>query len=281
MLDLSAHQPAAVWRPMSGPPPAGEWRAGLAANPAAPAKVLCRLLGDTADGGDGAGPGWLAVRPELPDCVLETALRHPHWRVRAALAERPGLPAGTLAALAADRERRVRRAAAAAGHRVALPPETLAALAADRDPDTRRLVPGCAGLPVELLVRLAQDGSPLVRAAAVGADSWAQLPPRVRTALRSDRDPAVRSAVQRALRVERPLPVTLAGYIAESDPLRRERTAAGPPWSGRSASGWCWTTIRGSAGRRRAIRGCRRIWRWPWRRIRTRRCGSRCRCGRT
>ncbi|KDN87998.1 hypothetical protein KCH_02220 [Kitasatospora cheerisanensis KCTC 2395] len=243
--------------------------------------MLCRLLGDTADGGDGAGPGWLAVRPELPDCVLETALRHPHWRVRAALAERPGLPAGTLAALAADRERRVRRAAAAAGHRVALPPETLAALAADRDPDTRRLVPGCAGLPVELLVRLAQDGSPLVRAAAVGADSWAQLPPRVRTALRSDRDPAVRSAVQRALRVERPLPVTLAGYIAESDPLRRERTAAGPPWSGRSASGWCWTTIRGSAGRRRAIRGCRRIWRWPWRRIRTRRCGSRCRCGRT
>ncbi|MFJ5927440.1 hypothetical protein ACIQF6_33095 [Kitasatospora sp. NPDC092948] len=224
MLDLSAHQPAAVWRPLSGPPPGREWRAGLAANPAAPSEVLVRLLNDTADG---AGASWLARRPELPGCVRETALRHPHWWVRAALAERPELEPPVLAVLAADRERRVRRAAASAAHRVPLPEQVLAALAGDRDPDTRRRVPGCAGLPEELLVYLAQDGSALVRAAAVGAESWARLPARVRTALRADRDPAVRAAVQRALRVERPLPVTLAGYIAESDPVRRERTAAG------------------------------------------------------
>ncbi|MFF0294708.1 hypothetical protein ACFYST_14430 [Kitasatospora sp. NPDC004614] len=224
MLDLSAHQPAAVWRPLSGPPPGRKWRAGLAANPAAPAEVLVRLLDDIADGGDST---WPARRPELPDRVVEAALRHPHWRVRAALAERPGLSPVVLAALAGDGERRVRRAATSAAHSVPLPERTLLALAADRDPDTRRLVPGCAGLPEELLVRLAQDGSPLVRAAAVAADSWAQLPARVRTSLRADRDPAVRAAVQRALRVDRPLPVTLAGYIAESDPVRRERTAAG------------------------------------------------------
>ncbi|MFD8480659.1 hypothetical protein [Kitasatospora sp. NPDC059673] len=224
MLDLSAHQPATVWRPLSGPPPGREWRAGLAANPAAPAEVLCRLLDGMAEGD---GPSWPAQRPELPGRVVEAALRHPHWRVRAALAERPGLSPVVLAALAADRERRVRRAAASAAHSVLLPERTLAALAADRDPDTRRRVPGCAGLPEELLVHLAQDDSPLVRAAAVAADSWARLPARVRTALRADRDPAVRAAVQRALRVERPLPVTLAGYIAESDPVRRERTAAG------------------------------------------------------
>ncbi|OKJ14009.1 hypothetical protein AMK19_11770 [Kitasatospora sp. CB01950] len=209
---------------MSDPPPGREWLAGLAANPAAPPEVLRRLLDDTAEG-DGAG--WLARRPELPDGVLEAALGHPDWRVRAALAERPALDPAVLTALAADRDRRVRRAAASAAHRVPLPESVLAALAADRDPDTRRRVPGAPGLPVELLVRLAQDGSPPVRAAAVAANSWCRLPPRVRTALRADRDPAVRAAVQRALRVERPLPVTLAGYIAESDPVRRERTAAG------------------------------------------------------
>ncbi|MFF4344462.1 hypothetical protein ACFY00_31625 [Kitasatospora sp. NPDC001540] len=220
MLDLSAHQSAAVWRPLSGPPPVRAWRGGLAANPGAPAEVLERLLAD------GAEPGWLARRAELPAPVVEAALRHPQWQVRAALAERPGLSAQALAVLAGDRERRVRRAAASAAHRVALPPAVLAALAADRDPDTRRRVPGCAGLPPELLVRLAQDGSALVRAAAVRAESWPLLPPTVRTGLRADRDPAVRAAVRRALRVERELPVTLAGYIAESDPARRERTAA-------------------------------------------------------
>ncbi|MFD5563536.1 hypothetical protein [Kitasatospora griseola] len=224
MLDLSAHQPAAVWRPLSGPVPGRAWRAGLAINPAAPSEVLVRLLNDTSEG---EGASWPARRPELPDRVLEAALRHPHWWVRAALAERPGLSPAVLAVLAGDRERRVRRAAASAAHRVPLPERTLTALADDRDPDTRRRVPGAVGLPEELLVGLAQDGSPLVRAAAVGADSWARLPARVRTALRADRDPAVRAAVQRALRVERPLPVTLAGYIAESDPVRRERTAAG------------------------------------------------------
>ncbi|WP_167346437.1 hypothetical protein [Kitasatospora phosalacinea] len=223
MLDLSADQSAARWRPLSGPPPARAWRSGLAANPGAPAEVLGRLLED------GAEPGWLARRPELPAPVLEAARQHPQWTVRAALAERPGLPAPVLAALAGDRERRVRRAAASAAHRTALPPAALAELAADRDPDTRRRVPGCAGLPPELLVELAQDTSPLVRAAAVRADSWSRLPPRVRTSLRADRDPAVRAAVRRALRVERELPVSLAGYIAESDPARRERTAASAP----------------------------------------------------
>ncbi|MGW4804955.1 hypothetical protein [Kitasatospora sp. NPDC004272] len=223
MLELSAHQSAAGWRPLSGPPPARAWRSGLAANPEAPAEVLERLLED------GAEPGWLARRPELPAPVLAAAGRHPQWTVRAALAERPDLPAPVLAALAGDHERRVRRAAASAAHRVPLPPAALAGLAADRDPETRRRVPGCAGLPPELLVALAQDTSPLVRAAAVRADSWPQLPPAVRTALRADRDQAVRAAVRRALRVERELPVSLAGYIAESDPLRRERTAASAP----------------------------------------------------
>nr|WP_275563984.1 hypothetical protein [Kitasatospora sp. SID7827] len=221
---MSAHQSAARWRPLSGPPPGRAWRDGLAANPGAPAEVLLRLLDEGAEPGE---PGWLARRPALPERVLEAALRHPRWPVRAALAERPGLPAPALAELAADRERRVRRAAASAAHRTALAPEVLAALAADRDPDTRRRVPGCTGLPPELLVLLAQDTSPLVRAAAVRADSWPQLPPTVRTGLRADRDPAVRAAVRRALRVERELPVSLAGYIAESDPARRERTAAG------------------------------------------------------
>ncbi|MFJ1753364.1 hypothetical protein [Kitasatospora sp. NPDC088134] len=221
MLDLSPRQSAAGWRPSSGPAPGREWRNGLAANPAAPAEVLCRLLEV------GAEPGWLARRPGLPCRAFEAALAHGDWRVRAALAERSGLPVRVLSALAGDRERRVRRAAASAAHRVALPVAVLSALAGDRDPETRRRVPACAGLPAELLVRLAQDGSALVRAAAVRAGSWAELPPRVRAALRADRDPAVRSAVQRALRVERPLPVTLAGYIAESDPVRRERTAAG------------------------------------------------------
>ncbi|WP_282204383.1 hypothetical protein [Kitasatospora fiedleri] len=220
MLGLSAYQPAAVWHPLSGPPPVRAWCRGLAANPGAPVGVLLRLL---AEGAEPLGP---VRRPELPAPVLEAALRHPQWPVRAALAERPDLSARTLAALAGDRERRVRRAAASAAHRVELPPAALAALAADRDPETRRRVPGCAGLPPELLVALVQDTSPPVRAAAVRAESWPQLPPRVRTGLRADRDPAVRAAVQRALRVERELPVTLAGYIAESDPARRERTAA-------------------------------------------------------
>ncbi|WP_099897147.1 hypothetical protein [Streptomyces sp. TLI_171] len=176
---------------------------------------------------EGSEPGWLARRPDLPCRAFEAALAHPDWSVRGALAERPNLPVQVLSKLARDRDRRVRRTAASAAHRVGLPPAVLADLAADRDPDTRRRVPGCAGVPAELLVNLAQDTSPLVRAAAVRADSWPVLPPQVRTALRADRDPAVRSAVQRALRVERPLPVTLAGYIAESDPVRRERTAAG------------------------------------------------------
>ncbi|MEU5387317.1 hypothetical protein [Kitasatospora cineracea] len=220
MLDLSADQSAAGWRPLSGPPPVRAWCDGLAANPGAPVEVLVRLLAQ------GPDPLWPARRPELPAPVLAAALRHPRWQVRAALAERPGLAAPVLAELAGDRERRVRRAAASAAHRVVLPPAALAALAADRDPDTRRRVPGCPGLPLELLVALVQDTSPLVRAAAVRRESWPQLPPRVRAGLRADRDPAVRAAVQRALRVERELPVTLAGYIAESDPARRERTAA-------------------------------------------------------
>ncbi|GAA4876397.1 hypothetical protein [Kitasatospora terrestris] len=203
------------------------WPTGLAANPAAPAAVLDRLLAAERRPDEDR---WLSARA-LPAGTVEAALAHPAPAVRRRLADNPHLPPALLGRLALDRDRTVRRACAlaAAERQVVLPVEALAALAGDRDANNRRLVPACPGLPADLRAALARDPQPAVRAAAITREGWPQLPAGLRHELTADRDPVVRAAVRLARRTERPLPRTLAEYIAESDPRRRERAAARAP----------------------------------------------------
>lgn len=203
------------------------WVTGLVFNEKAGDEVLRRVF--TVDPFPDARY-WLAYHP-LPPAAAHASVRHPDPRVRRFLAENPRLPADVLAVLAQDTDARVRRVAVmtACEYGIELPVDLVVRLATGDDARLRYGATGLAGLPDEVLLSLAEDPDPRVRAVAIGPWSWPRLRPEVREAAAADEDPLVREAVAEATRVEAPLPVTVAEFLAESDPDRRGRAARTAP----------------------------------------------------
>ena len=119
----------------------------------------------------GAGSAWFAMRraiasaPGMPAATLAALAADPHRDVRLAVAKNTEAPAATLAALATDRDMGVRVAVAMNGvtgtvnQNSATPAATLAALAADPDRGVRLHVAVNRATPAATLAALAADPS--------------------------------------------------------------------------------------------------------------------------
>ncbi|MFE9799941.1 hypothetical protein ACFYP6_13815 [Streptomyces goshikiensis] len=204
-----------------------EWIAGLAMNSAAPEEILRRVFT--------SGPlpdphRWLPYM-KLPPEAARVAVAHPDPQVRRILAGNPGLPPEALAVLAGDPDPRVQRVVVvmAREYGVELPAEVTVRLATGPEARLRYFALGLPGLPDETLLSLAEDPDPRVRAAAISSWSWPRLRPEVRAAAGADPDPQVREAVERATRVEVPLPATVEDFLAETDERRRRDAAFTAP----------------------------------------------------
>ncbi|MGW8954197.1 PE-PGRS family protein [Streptomyces sp. NPDC055709] len=163
------------------------WREWLGFNRSVPEDVLVRLL-DTAPG--------LLWRRDLPPGVVDAAVGHPDRNVRAQLAEvRHPLTAGQWTRLILGEPGSARRALLAEDAvRVGaeLTAEGYERLARDASALVRAEAASLPALPVGLLVALAADPEPAVRAAA--CTGWEDLTPPAREALLGDADSGVRAA---------------------------------------------------------------------------------------
>lgn len=184
-----------------------KWLLGLMWNPALPVSVLCRLL--AMDRFPGHARQWLEQCKLLPGAT-EVIAAGTDARHRRAVLENPNADAAALVPLAYDPDPRVRRiyVAIAPDFRRDIPPAALEALAGDEDGAVRAVTAGYRDLPLAIRARLAQDPEPKVRAAALNKD-WDLLPAAVRAALLADPAPGVRQAVERATRIDQPLPRTV------------------------------------------------------------------------
>ncbi|MDX2710134.1 PE-PGRS family protein, partial [Streptomyces sp. PA03-6a] len=149
--------------------------------------VLTRLLGITS----------YLLSSALPPSVVDAAIAHTDWKVRGGLAEHQrGMTPEQWTGLAlgeSDAARRETVVHYAGYHRARLTPEGYARLAADPSPLVRATAAVLPGFPDSLLVLLAGDPDPGVRAAACPR-VWAHLPSPTREALRADPSPRVRAA---------------------------------------------------------------------------------------
>lgn len=176
------------------------WLRGVAFNPAAPSDVLVRLLGRAAGG---TGPLMCEGR-DLPDAVVDAALRHPDKTIRRALARNPYVDPARLAPLATDPSGIV-RAWLAGGPRPrprrvrTLPDDVLVTLLTAQDGgEDGRLTAG------EIIEELESSGQipPSFRRSLAGREhpglriratwAWQSLTPAQRAALLDDPDPSVR-----------------------------------------------------------------------------------------
>ncbi|MFE2108945.1 hypothetical protein ACFXAF_24205 [Kitasatospora sp. NPDC059463] len=180
------------------------WLRGLALNPVAPSDVLVRLM-DRAAGA--AGPLMCEGR-DLPDAVVDAALRHPDPGIRRALARNRHVDPARLAPLATDPSGIV-RAWLAGGPRSwprsvrPLPDDVLVTLltAEDGGADGRltaneiieELV-SSRQIPPAFHRSLADREHPALRIRATL--TWQSLTPAQREALLDDPDPAVRQAAR-------------------------------------------------------------------------------------
>ncbi|AWZ04749.1 MULTISPECIES: HEAT repeat domain-containing protein [unclassified Streptomyces] len=114
-------------------------------------------------------------------------------------------------------------------YNVELPTELTVRLAASPEALVRIHAIALPGLPDETRLSLVEDPHPRVRAHAIDSWSWPRLRPEVRAAAEADGDPLVREAVERAGRIDLPLPTTLADFLAEPDERRRDDAAYRAP----------------------------------------------------
>ncbi|MFI7005352.1 hypothetical protein [Streptomyces sp. NPDC050145] len=180
------------------------WLRGIAFNRAAPSDVLLRLL-DRAAGA--AGP-LLCEGRDLPDAVIDAALRHPDGFVRRALARNPYVDATRLAPLATDPSGIVRGwlAGGPRGYprRVRpLPDDVLVTLltAQDGGEDGKVTANEIIGeldasrqIPPSFFRSMAGREHPELRALATWR--WQSLTPDQRAGLLDDPDPTVREAAR-------------------------------------------------------------------------------------
>ncbi|MDX3540415.1 PE-PGRS family protein [Streptomyces sp. MB09-01] len=186
-------------------------REALAWNRAAPERILVRLLDTT--------PGHLLWRRDLPEAVLDAAVDHPEWSVRAQLAEtrvQRGMSAGRwsrllLAEAAGRRRYALLTVAVAAGAR--LTDEAYEALATDPSGAVREALLELPAVPAAATVALTADPVPAVRAAACRA-AWPHLDALARARLAADPVERVRVAAVAARHDEEP--ITEADFEAVS-----------------------------------------------------------------
>ncbi len=178
------------------------WLRGLAFNPAAPADVLIRLMGQEA--GE-VGPLMCEGR-DLPDAAVDAALNHPLEGIRRALAVNRHGDLARLAPLATDPSGVV-RARFAHGPRGyfrqvrPLPDDILVTLLTARDAgedgkvtkdEIVAALDSSRQIPLSFFAALAGHADPELRARATWR--WHSLTPAQRAALLDDPDPAVREA---------------------------------------------------------------------------------------
>ncbi|MFJ8017503.1 hypothetical protein [Streptomyces sp. NPDC096339] len=205
-------------RPEPSPEPSPErcseplrehWLRGIAANPAAPADVLVRLL-DPA-----AREVWTSLCEErdLPPAVVEAVLAHPERPVRRAFARNPHADPAQRGRLARDPDSLV-RTTLAGGPRVRtgrirpLPDDVLEVLlTAQDDPDGDGVVTAdeirqdlefSRQIPLSFRRRLPEHPDPALRVHGTGPWDW--LTPGQQEALLADPDPGVRGAARRSSR---------------------------------------------------------------------------------
>ncbi|MGW9436386.1 hypothetical protein [Streptomyces sp. NPDC055607] len=184
------------------------WLRGLAFNPAAPSDVLIRLM-DRAAGE--AGPLMCEGR-DLPDAVIDAALRHPVRDIRGALARNRFVDPARLAPLASDPSGIVRARLARGPDRCfelryvrPLPDDVLITLLTAQDAgDDGRVtaeeivseLESSRQMPLSFRRSLAGREHSGLRIRA--AQGWGSLTPEQREALLDDPDPAVREAAEKA-----------------------------------------------------------------------------------
>ncbi|MGW0602163.1 hypothetical protein ACWD11_34325 [Streptomyces sp. NPDC002776] len=184
------------------------WLRGIAFNPAAPAEVLIRLLDEAA----GEAGLLMCEGRDLPDGVIQAALRHPARRIRRALACNLHIDPARLAPLASDPSGLV-RAQLAGGTRHQprwvrpLPTHILVTFltAKDGGEDGRVTAQEIAGelwssrqVPASFPRDMAHHDHPALRLYA--AHQWQSLTSAQRTALLDDPDPAVQEAARKGSR---------------------------------------------------------------------------------
>ncbi|WP_314241797.1 hypothetical protein [Streptomyces sp. DSM 40907] len=186
------------------------WLRGIAFNAAAPADVLIRLL-DEAAGETGL---LMCEGRDLPDAVIDAALRHPVERIRRALARNLHVDPARLAPLASDPSGLV-RAYLAGGTRTRLEPRWVRPLPADilvtfltaqdGGQDGRLSERDIVGelwssrqVPLSFPRDMAGHDHPALRRYA--AFQWHSLTAAQRDALLDDPDPAVREAARQGSR---------------------------------------------------------------------------------
>lgn len=181
------------------------WLRGIALNPAAPSDVLIRLVDEAA----GMAGLLMCEGRDLPDAVIDAALRHPAWRIRRALASNRYVDLARLAPLATDPSGIV-RGWLAGGPRSRprwvrpLPDGILVTLLTAQDGgEDGMLTEGeivqelsfSRQIPLSFYRSMAGHEHPGLRMHAA-AWRWQSLTPGQREALLDDPDPAVREAAQ-------------------------------------------------------------------------------------
>lgn len=181
------------------------WLRGVAFNPAAPSDVLIRLM-DQAAGELGQ---LMCKDRDLPDAVIDAALRHPEWRIRGALARNQHVDPSRLAPLATDPSGLVRARLANPHLRPwprwvrPLPDDILVTFltAQDGGEDGKITANEIIGelessrqIPLSFFRSMAGHEDPVLRTWAIRR--WESLTPAQRAALLDDPDPAVRAAAQ-------------------------------------------------------------------------------------
>ncbi|MER7723234.1 hypothetical protein [Streptomyces sp. NPDC096323] len=181
------------------------WLRGLAFNPAAPSDVLIRLM-DQAAGELGQ---LMCKDRDLPDAVIDAALRHPEWRIRGALARNQHVDPSRLAPLATDPSGLVRaRLANPYLHYWPrwvrpLPDDILVTLLTAQDGGEDGKVTAneiiwelesSRQMPLSFFRSMAGREDPALRIRATWR--WQSLTPAQRAELLDDPDPAVREAAQ-------------------------------------------------------------------------------------
>ncbi|MFB7368954.1 hypothetical protein ACFC0D_03820 [Streptomyces sp. NPDC056222] len=180
------------------------WLRGIALNPAAPSDVLIRLM-DQAAGEAGL---LMCEGRDLPDAVIDAALRHPASGIRRALARNRHVDPSRLAPLATDPSGIVRAGLAGGPHYRTrwvrpLPDDILVAFLTAQDGGEDGMVTEgeivqslefSRQIPLSFQRSMAEHQDPRIR---IHATAWRVLTPAQREALLDDPDPAVREAAQR------------------------------------------------------------------------------------